>query len=74
VLAAEVTSDRLANPEPGNWLMNHRTYDSQRHSRSTRSTRPTSSRSSSHTRSRSAGRQRTKIWNQPRSPRTATST
>jgi alcohol dehydrogenase (cytochrome c) len=32
VLAAEVTPDRLANPEPGNWLMNHRTYDSQRYS------------------------------------------
>src|SRR5262249_14204980 len=32
VLGAEVTPDRLANPEPGNWLMNHRTYDSQRYS------------------------------------------
>jgi alcohol dehydrogenase (cytochrome c) len=31
-LAAEVTPERLANPEPGNWLMNHRTYDSQRYS------------------------------------------
>ena len=31
-LAADVTSDRLANPEPGNWLMNHRSYDSQRYS------------------------------------------
>jgi alcohol dehydrogenase (cytochrome c) len=31
-LAAEVTSERLANPEPGNWLMNHRTYDAQRYS------------------------------------------
>src|SRR3984893_6651050 len=31
-LAADVTPDRLANPEPGNWLMNHRTYDSQRYS------------------------------------------
>jgi alcohol dehydrogenase (cytochrome c) len=30
--AADVTPDRLANPEPGNWLMNHRTYDSQRYS------------------------------------------
>src|SRR6202166_4604796 len=32
--AAEVTSDRLANAdkEPGNWLMNHRTYDAQRYS------------------------------------------
>ena len=29
-IAAEVTLARLANPEPGNWLMNHRTYDSQR--------------------------------------------
>jgi alcohol dehydrogenase (cytochrome c) len=32
VLAAEVTSQRLANPEPQNWLMNHRTYDGQRFS------------------------------------------
>jgi alcohol dehydrogenase (cytochrome c) len=33
-LAAEVTADRLVNPdkEPGNWLMNHRTYDAQRYS------------------------------------------
>jgi alcohol dehydrogenase (cytochrome c) len=29
---AEVTPERLANPEPSNWLMNHRTYDSQRYS------------------------------------------
>ncbi|HLH98796.1 MAG TPA: PQQ-binding-like beta-propeller repeat protein [Xanthobacteraceae bacterium] len=32
VLAAEVTPERLANPEPQNWLMNHRTYDGQRFS------------------------------------------
>src|SRR5437879_1049318 len=33
-IAAEVTSDRLANAdkEPQNWLMNHRTYDAQRYS------------------------------------------
>src|SRR5262245_1582060 len=31
-LAAEVTPERLANPEPHNWLMNHRTYDAQRFS------------------------------------------
>jgi len=31
-LAADVTPERLANPESGNWLMNHRTYDSQRYS------------------------------------------
>jgi alcohol dehydrogenase (cytochrome c) len=30
--AAEVTPARLASPEPGNWLMNHRTYDAQRFS------------------------------------------
>src|SRR4051794_16341003 len=30
--AADVTFERLQNPEPQNWLMNHRTYDSQRHS------------------------------------------
>jgi glucose dehydrogenase len=24
--------ERLANPEPGNWLTNHRTYDAQRYS------------------------------------------
>jgi hypothetical protein len=29
VLAADVTPERLLNPdkEPQNWLMNHRTYD-----------------------------------------------
>ncbi len=34
VLAAEVTPERLLNPdkEPQNWLMNHRTYDGQRYS------------------------------------------
>src|SRR6266436_5204004 len=34
VLAAEVTPERLLNPdkEPQNWLMNHRTYDGQRFS------------------------------------------
>jgi alcohol dehydrogenase (cytochrome c) len=31
-LAADVTPERLANPEPGNWLTNHRTYDAQRYS------------------------------------------
>src|SRR5271156_3078410 len=33
-IAADVTADRLANAdkEPGNWLMNHRTYDGQRYS------------------------------------------
>jgi alcohol dehydrogenase (cytochrome c) len=33
-LAADVTADRLLNPdkEPQNWLMNHRTYDGQRFS------------------------------------------
>src|SRR5262245_44638198 len=35
-LAADVTPERLANPEPQNWLMNHRTYDSQRYSPLTR--------------------------------------
>jgi hypothetical protein len=32
--AADVTPDRLVNAdkEPGNWLMNHRTYDAQRFS------------------------------------------
>jgi alcohol dehydrogenase (cytochrome c) len=29
---AEVTFERLANPEPGNWLMNHRDYRSHRFS------------------------------------------
>src|SRR6516162_10665036 len=32
LLAAEVTPERLLNPEPQNWLMNHRTYDGQRFS------------------------------------------
>src|ERR1700733_5778613 len=31
-IAADVTPERLANPEPGNWLTNHRTYDAQRYS------------------------------------------
>src|SRR5258708_17936529 len=33
-MAADVTPDRLLNPdkEPQNWLMNHRTYDCQRFS------------------------------------------
>src|SRR5215472_8166371 len=31
-LTADVTPQRLANPEPQNWLMNHRTYDGQRFS------------------------------------------
>ena len=30
-MAAEVTPAWLVNPEPGNWLMNHRTYDAQRY-------------------------------------------
>ena len=30
--AAEVTYERLLNPEPQNWLTNHRTYDAQRYS------------------------------------------
>src|SRR5262245_11769713 len=34
--AAEVTAQRLLNPEPHNWLMNHRTYDGQRFSPLTR--------------------------------------
>src|SRR5215472_11461164 len=32
VMAADVTPQRLADPEPQNWLMNHRTYDGQRFS------------------------------------------
>src|SRR5215472_10870562 len=32
VMAADVTPQRLADPEPHNWLMNHRTYDGQRFS------------------------------------------
>src|SRR5438477_6960340 len=30
--AADVTYERLLNPEPQNWLMNHRDYSAQRHS------------------------------------------
>ncbi|MCW5695465.1 MAG: PQQ-binding-like beta-propeller repeat protein [Bauldia sp.] len=30
--SAEVTYERLLNPEPENWLMNHRTFDSNRYS------------------------------------------
>ena len=40
-LAADVTPARLANPEPQNWLMNHRTYDGQRFSPLTRINRDT---------------------------------
>src|SRR5258705_1712822 len=50
-VAADVTPQRLTNPEPGNWLMNHRTYDAQRYSPLDASTRPTSKGSSSPTRS-----------------------
>src|ERR1700748_2971678 len=32
VRAADVTLERLMHPEPQNWLMNHRDYNSQRHS------------------------------------------
>ena len=31
-LAADVTFERLRNPEPQNWLMNHRDFGSQRYS------------------------------------------
>ena len=31
-VAADVTTARLLNPEPQNWLMNHRSYDGQRFS------------------------------------------
>src|SRR5262245_44588174 len=31
-LAADVTYERLVNPEPHNWLMNHRDYAAQRFS------------------------------------------
>ena len=31
-LAADVTPQRLTNPEPQNWLHNHHTYDGQRYS------------------------------------------
>src|SRR5262249_12100141 len=31
-IAADVTYERLLEPEPQNWLMNHRTYDGQRFS------------------------------------------
>src|SRR6201982_2075217 len=31
-LAADVTFERLLNPEPQNWLMNHHDYSSQRYS------------------------------------------
>jgi hypothetical protein len=40
-MAAEVTFERLANPEPGNWLMNHHDYGSHRFSALEASTRPT---------------------------------
>ena len=40
--AAEVTQQRLLNPEPQNWLMNHRTYDGQRFSPLARISKTTS--------------------------------
>jgi alcohol dehydrogenase (cytochrome c) len=40
-LAVDVTPARLANPEPQNWLMNHRTYDGQRFSPLTQINRDT---------------------------------
>ena len=30
--AADVTFERLLNPEPQNWLMNHHDFSAQRHS------------------------------------------
>src|SRR6266704_1658998 len=39
VRAADVTPQRLIDPEPHNWLMNHRTYDGQRFSPLTRITK-----------------------------------
>ena len=30
--AADVTYERLLNPEPQNWLMHHRDFNAQRHS------------------------------------------
>lgn len=38
-VAEDVTYERLANPEPGNWLTNNRTYDSNRFSPLTEITR-----------------------------------
>jgi alcohol dehydrogenase (cytochrome c) len=40
--AADVTYERLLNPEPQNWLSHHRDYGSQRHSPLERSTSRTS--------------------------------
>ncbi len=39
--AADVTFERLRNPEPHNWLMNHGDYGAQHFRRSTQSTRRT---------------------------------
>ena len=57
-IAAEVTPARLTNPEPGNWLMNHRTYDAQRYSPLDKINKATSRASSSPMRWRSAAPRR----------------
>jgi len=74
--AAEVTSDRLVNadPEPRNWLMNHRSYNGQRFSPLARINKDTSRASASPTRSRSADPPALNTRWRRRSPRTASST
>jgi hypothetical protein len=74
--AADVTPDRLVNAdkEPGNWLMNHRTYDAQRYSPLDKINTGNVKNLKLLTRSRSAAPRRTRIWKQRRLPRTASST
>ncbi len=76
-LAADVTPERLANPdkEPQNWLMNHRTYDCAALFAARRaSTRTTSRTSSSPMRSRSAAPRSTRTCRRRRWSRTASCT
>jgi hypothetical protein len=74
--AAEVTPDRLVNAdkEPGNWLMNHRTYDAQRFSPLDRIKKANVKGLKLAYAVAIGGTVRTKISRQPRLPRTASFT
>jgi glucose dehydrogenase len=72
-VAADVTPERLANPEPGNWLMNHRSYDAQRYSPLDRINKDNVRTCGWPTRWRSAARRQMPILNPRRSPRKASS-
>jgi glucose dehydrogenase len=73
-VAADITPARLANPEPGNWLMNHRTYDAQRYSPLDRINRTNVKNLGLPMRLRSAARRQMPILNRRRLPRKVSST